>query len=63
MTEEFAPVTPTPELKKNNTSTIIIITVAVLSVLCCCCIVIGVLLWNFSDQIFGISQLIRNLLV
>ncbi len=39
--------TPTPT-KKNNTTLIIVIIVVV--VLCCCCVV-GVLGWQYGDQV------------
>jgi flagellar basal body-associated protein FliL len=40
---------PVEEPKKNNRTLIIVI--VVLAVLCCCCVAIGVLGWNFGDQI------------
>lgn len=41
---------PPAEEPSNNNRTIIIV-VAVLAILCCCCVAIGVLGWNFGDQI------------
>jgi hypothetical protein len=40
---------PLEEPKKNNRTLIIVI--VVLLVLCCCCVALGVLGWNFGDQI------------
>jgi flagellar basal body-associated protein FliL len=50
MNENLPPVEPAAP-KKNNTTLIIIIVVVVL--LCCCCAVLGVLGWNYGDQIMN----------
>ncbi len=46
---EQTPFPPVEEKKKKNTTLIIII--VVLLVLCCCCVALGVLGYQFGDQI------------
>ncbi|MBN1304262.1 MAG: hypothetical protein JXA13_07490 [Anaerolineales bacterium] len=52
MSENIPPVEPVQEPKKNKTLIIIIVAVVLV---CCCCTAIGVLGWNFGDQL--LSQL------
>jgi hypothetical protein len=49
--DENMGIPPLEEPKKNNRTLIIVI--AVLVVLCCCCLVIGVLGWQYGDQIMN----------
>ncbi|MCS6907027.1 MAG: hypothetical protein RML93_03975 [Anaerolineales bacterium] len=46
---EQTPFPPVEEKKKRNTTLIIII--VILALLCCCCVVLGVLAYQFGDQI------------
>ncbi|MFZ5808300.1 MAG: hypothetical protein ACOY16_03370 [Chloroflexota bacterium] len=46
---EQTPFPPVEEKKKKNTTLIIVL--VVLLVLCCCCVALGVLGYQFGDQI------------
>lgn len=53
MTDDLqTPITPVEEPKKRSTtSTVFIIVIVALLLMVCCCVVLGVLAWNFGDQI------------
>jgi hypothetical protein len=65
MTEEYGSYDvdmPEPP-KRSNTAIIIVVVILVL--LCCCCITVASTwyLWNYGDEIFGLTQLVSNLLL
>lgn len=48
------PPPPPPPEDRKKTYMIIGIVAGVL-VLCCCCILLGIVLWNYGDQFFGLA--------
>jgi len=65
MSEDFGtPIPSMEEPKRNNTITIVIVVVALIF-LCCCIATVSVVwyLWNYGDQIFGITYQALQLLL
>ena len=52
-----------PDQPKKRNTTLIIVIVAIVLLCSCCIAVIAVLLWNYGDQLLGISKMLSHLII